>query len=86
MAIRENNPNSGKLHAARMRQRQGSVRKMGLSSKVTVSRRNKVKKGSGVQKALQLQEITAMYGAAWKNENRPRAHSSGLSVFESQNR
>lgn len=82
MALRDNNPNDGKIHAARLVQRGTKPGKR----PVTVSRRNKVKRGSGIATAILSQEVSAMHRSAWYNENRSRAHSSGLSVFEAQNR
>jgi hypothetical protein len=92
MAIRDNNPNDGKIHAARLSPRKSTnyaqrsnVKRMGLSSAVVVKRRNKVKKGSGIMPAIVSQEVAAMSRAKFYNENRNPSHESGLSCFESQN-
>jgi hypothetical protein len=82
MALRDNNPNDGKIHAARLRPKGSKIK----ASPVVVSRRNKVRKGSGVAPAIILQEVSAMSRSKFYNENRNPSHSSGLSCFESQNR
>lgn len=90
MALRDDNPNCGKLSASRLNRRRSTnyaqrsnVARMGLDSTVKKSRRNKVKKGSGLKPAIQTQEVAAMSRAKFYNENRT---DTGLSCFESQNR
>lgn len=79
MALRDNNPNDGKIHAARLRSKGSSVKRQ----PVKVLHQNAVKRGSGTRAAIVQQETTAMHRSAWYNENN---HNSGLSCYESQNR
>lgn len=79
MALRDNNPNDGKIHCARLRGKGSKVK----ASPVVKSRRNKVKRGSGIMPAIVRQETAAMSRAKFLNENRS---PTGESCFESQNR